>query len=115
VEAEPLVLDIDRAIPLGLVVNELVTNSIKHAFPDGAKGNIIVQLTKGGAGEVLRLSIGDDGRGMEKKDGNEGDGLGMRLVEGLMQQVGGTIEIKNEPGARYEISVPAGENAPQAA
>jgi PAS domain S-box-containing protein len=114
VETEPLVLDIDRAIPLGLVVNELVTNSIKHAFPDGAKGNIIVQLTKGGAGEVLRLSIGDDGRGMEKKDGDERDGLGMRLVEGLMQQVGGTMEIKNEPGARYEITVPAGEKAPQA-
>jgi PAS domain S-box-containing protein len=114
VETEPLVLDVDRAIPLGLVVNELVTNSIKHAFPNGAKGNIFVQLTKGGAGEVLRLSIGDDGRGVEKKDGNERDGLGMRLVEGLMQQVGGTMEIKNERGARYEISVPAGEKAPQA-
>ena len=109
VETEPLVLDIDRAIPLGLIVNELVTNSIKHAFPNGATGNITVHLEKGPADQALRLSIGDDGRGLTDKNGTERDGLGMRLVEGLMQQVGGTMEIRDEPGARYEITIPAGE------
>jgi PAS domain S-box-containing protein len=117
VKTEPLTLDIDRAIPLGLVVNELITNSIKHAFPNGA-GNIRVHLTKGEPGEALRLSIADDGQGVEKKDGAERGGLGMRLVEGLMQQVDGKMEVTYEPGVRYEITLPAdeaGRSAPQSA
>jgi two-component sensor histidine kinase len=111
VEAEPVVLDIDRAIPLGLIVNELITNSIKHAFPNGAKGTITVHLTNGGEGETLRLAIGDDGQGVIRKNGSDREGLGIRLVEGLMQQVGGKLKLKEEPGARYEIVIPAGDAA----
>jgi PAS domain S-box-containing protein len=111
VETEPVVLDIDRAIPLGLIVNELITNSIKHAFPDGAKGNISVHLTNGGEGETLRLLIGDDGQGVIRKNGNDREGLGIRLVEGLMQQVGGKMTLKDETGARYVIVIPVGDAA----
>jgi PAS domain S-box-containing protein len=111
VETEPVVLDIDRAIPLGLIVNELITNSIKHAFPDGGKGTISVHLTNGEAGETLRLMIGDDGQGVTRKNGDDREGLGIRLVEGLMQQVGGQMKLKDEPGARYEIVIPGGDAA----
>ncbi|HEX5780162.1 MAG TPA: PAS domain-containing protein [Xanthobacteraceae bacterium] len=104
VEVEPMTLDIDRAIPLGLIVNELVTNSIKHAFPPGARGTIEVKLKKGGAGEVLRLSIADDGGGIA--DQGARDGLGTRLIEGLMQQLGGRIERRDDSGVCYEIVVP---------
>jgi PAS domain S-box-containing protein len=104
VETEPLTLDIDRAIPLGLIVNELVTNSIKHAFADEASGQIDVSLKKGGASEVLRLTIADNGRGIGQDAAPAG--LGSRLVEGLMQQVGGTIARTDEDGATYEIVVP---------
>lgn len=108
VEAVPLVLDLDRAIPLGLIVNELVTNSIKHAFPNGGGGRILVQL-RAGDGDGLRLSIGDSGAGIPRAENAESGGLGMRLVEGLMLQVGGKLEMKGEFGARYEITIPAGE------
>jgi two-component sensor histidine kinase len=111
VETEPVVLDIDRAIPLGLIVNELITNSIKHAFPSGGKGTISVHLTNGEAGETLRLMIGDDGQGVTRKNGDDREGLGIRLVEGLMQQVGGQMKLKDEPGARYEIVIPGGDAA----
>jgi PAS domain S-box-containing protein len=104
VETESLTLDIDRAIPLGLIVNELVTNAIKHAFADVAFGQIDVSLKKGGAGELLRLTIADNGRGIGQDAVRAG--LGSRLVEGLMQQVGGTLERKDDEGARYEIVVP---------
>jgi PAS domain S-box-containing protein len=110
VDAEPLVLDLDRAIPLGLIVNELVTNAIKHAFPDGSRGDIRVELRTGN-GDGLRLSIGDSGRGIQDGGGQDRQGLGMRLVQGLLQQVGGTIEVKHAPGVNYRISIPADGSA----
>jgi two-component sensor histidine kinase len=106
VDAEPVTLDLDRAIPLGLIVNELVTNSIKHAFPNGGIGRVSVQLRREHGGEALRLSITDNGRGIVQKNGDARPGLGMRLVDGLMLQIGGTIERQEGAGARYEIRVP---------
>jgi PAS domain S-box-containing protein len=104
VTTEPLTLDIDRAIPLGLIVNELVTNSIKHAFEPGAAGQIDVVLRRGEADELLRLIIADNGRGVTAETAQAG--LGSRLIEGLMQQVGGEMKRVDDGGARYEISVP---------
>ena len=77
-----------------------------------AAGTIAVTLRNGGAGEELRLTIGDDGQGLD--DGSGHDGLGMRLVNGLMQQVGGSIERKTDAGARFEIVVPKSEPRPGA-
>jgi PAS domain S-box-containing protein len=114
VDAEPVMLDLDRAIPLGLIVNELVTNSIKHAFPNGAGGRISVQLRHDRDDDALCLSIGDSGCGFTDKNGDDRSGLGMRLVDGLMLQIGGTIERAEGPGARYEIRVP-GSGAARAA
>ena len=80
VQADELELSIDRAVPLGLILNEIATNSIKHAFgPDGG-GRISVKLMAGvGYGEA-RLSVADNGRGV-KKDNPKGTGL--KLVAAL--------------------------------
>ena len=87
-EADELELTIDRAVPLGLVLNEVATNSIKHAFgPKGGKIN--VKLAGGvGYGEG-RLTVSDNGRGI--KDPNP-TGSGLKLVSSLARQIGGTIK-----------------------
>ena len=89
VQADELELSIDRAVPLGLILNEIATNSIKHAFgPDGG-GRISVKLVAGvGYGEA-RLSVVDNGRGV-KEDNPKGTGL--KLVAALARQIGGTID-----------------------
>ena len=89
VQADELELSIDRAVPLGLILNEIATNSIKHAFgPDGG-GRISVKLVAGvGYGEA-RLSVADNGRGV-KEDNPKGTGL--KLVAALARQIGGTID-----------------------
>ena len=89
VQANELELSIDRAVPLGLILNEIATNSIKHAFgPDGG-GRISVKLVAGvGYGEA-RLSVVDNGRGV-KEDNPKGTGL--KLVAALARQIGGTID-----------------------
>src|SRR6478735_3189018 len=88
-QADELELSIDRAVPLGLILNEIATNSIKHAFgPDGG-GRISVKLVAGvGYGEA-RLSVVDNGRGV-KEDNPKGTGL--KLVAALARQIGGTID-----------------------
>src|ERR1700735_479403 len=82
----------DRAIQVGLIVNELVTNAIKHAFPGGTKGTVTVTL-KRAPGE-LRLTVADDGPGLDPQRGDSG--LGGRLVDGFALQLGGKIERKSD-------------------
>jgi len=88
VQADELELSIDRAVPLGLILNEIATNSIKHAFgPDGG-GRISVKLVAGvGYGEA-RLSVADNGRGIKEHNPK---GSGLKLVASLARQIGGTV------------------------
>jgi len=115
VRAETAVLKVDRAIPLGLVVNELVMNSIKHGFPAGAEGEIHVSF--GPSGEQFLLAVTDDGIGLPAEQAAEdqqavtagvsGNGLGMRLVEAFTQQAGGELKFeRGRKGARFEIWLP---------
>jgi two-component sensor histidine kinase len=88
VEADDIDLLIDRAVPLGLVINEAVTNSAKHAFA-GATGTVAVRLISGvGRGEA-RLSISDNGKGI---DPSQPTGSGTRLIKSLAAQIGGQVE-----------------------
>jgi two-component sensor histidine kinase len=84
-------LSADRAIPLGLIVNELVTNAVKYAFPGDSSGSILVAL-KRSPGE-LRLTIADDGKGVDPR--RTDSGAGGRLVEAFARQLGGRIERKS--------------------
>ena len=101
-------LPTDRAIPIGLVVNELVTNALKYAFPRQAKGTLKVTL-KRVAGELL-LTVADDGQGIDPRRADSG--LGGRLVEGFVEQLGGRVERESgELGTTVRIVLPA-QSAP---
>src|SRR3984893_3004732 len=90
-DIESVLLPTDRAIPIGLIVNELVTNAVKYAFPGESNGTVIVAL-KRMPGE-LRLTVADDGKGIESR--RLDSVLGGRLVEGFAQQLGGQVERKS--------------------
>jgi chemotaxis protein methyltransferase CheR len=96
-EIESELLPTDRAIPIGLIVNELVTNAVKYAFPGDTKGTVLVTL-KRVPGE-LRLTVADDGQGLDPRRADSG--LGGRLVEGFTQQLGG--QLKRESGKKGTI------------
>jgi chemotaxis protein methyltransferase CheR len=89
---ESELLPTDRAIPIGLIVNELVTNAVKYAFPGEAKGTVMVTL-KRVPGE-LRLTVADDGQGLDPRRADSG--LGGRLVDGFAKQLGGQVERKSD-------------------
>ncbi|HWK43668.1 MAG TPA: histidine kinase dimerization/phosphoacceptor domain -containing protein [Stellaceae bacterium] len=103
VEAFPLDVGLDFAVPLGLVVTELVTNSLKHAFPEGT-GNISVVLRPGTDGQMV-LTVSDDGRG--QLSGAPSDrpktGLGIGIVKSLVAQLEGTMIVRNDNGMTTEI------------
>jgi two-component sensor histidine kinase len=103
VEADEIDLLIDRAVPLGLIVNEAVTNSVKHAFGDNG-GVVAVRLTGGvGRGEA-RLTVSDNGRGV---DPAKPTGTGSRLIESLAAQIGGTIHRESsDKGTKLSVQFP---------
>ena len=92
---ENLDLDIDTAVPLGLIVNELLTNTIKYAFPKGEKGTITIKLHKQD-NNILRLEVADNGVG--KSGITQGTGFGGQLVSLLTQQLNGTMTEENQNG-----------------
>ncbi|WP_310379798.1 sensor histidine kinase [Flavobacterium sp.] len=91
---ENLDLDIDTAVPLGLIVNELLTNSVKYAFPDDAKGIITIKLHK--HENILHLEVSDNGVG--KSGVTYGTGFGGQLVSLLTQQLNGTMTEESQNG-----------------
>lgn len=104
VEAAPLEVGLDFAIPLGLLVTELVTNALKHAFPTGT-GRIDVLLERSEDGQVA-LIVADNGQGYRIDEAAASAGLGARIIKGLVAQLGGTMTMQAENGTRCEIRVP---------
>ena len=107
VRAPPLDVGLDIAIPLGLLVTELVTNALKHAFPGGV-GLIEVVLDRAADG-AIELKISDNGRGYDPADTGEDRGLGGRIVRGLLSQIHGDMTILNDSGTHCQIIVPHAE------
>jgi two-component system, sensor histidine kinase PdtaS len=100
----PLELDVSQAVPLGLILNEAITNSIKYAFPEGRKGLVTIELSKAHDTNYL-LCIADNGIGIPtdlsaKKPGS----LGMSLMAGLAADLDGTFEIENKGGTLIKIA-----------
>jgi two-component sensor histidine kinase len=99
-------LDLDRAIPAGLIISELVSNALKHAFRGRREGDILVELTGVDSGHVA-LTVTDDGIGLpEGMDPNESQTLGLLLVHTLTRQLGGKLTIRSGTGTAFEIVFP---------
>jgi two-component sensor histidine kinase len=101
--AEPITLPADRAVPIGLIVNELVTNAFKYAFPAAREGTVTVRMQQRSPTE-LGLEVSDNGIGCPD-DAKEG--LGSNLVRLLVQQLGGTVRREQaNPGCRVSVLLP---------
>jgi PAS domain S-box-containing protein len=106
-EIENVSLNLDTAIPCGLLLNELVSNSLKHAFPSEASGTIFIEFSANN-NQQLNLIVRDTGRGFpEGLEYKKTNSLGLRLVRALTRQLRGTLEIKNGHGACFQVTFPA--------
>jgi PAS domain S-box-containing protein len=103
-EIDNVTLNINTAIPCGLIINELVSNSLKHAFPDGREGKINIALNSDN-GRNFELTISDDGVGFPKDvDFQNTETLGLQLVNTLVRQLEGSIELENSKGTAFKIN-----------
>jgi two-component sensor histidine kinase len=100
---EPLELDVTLAVPLGLIINEALTNSLKYAFPGDRSGTITLNLKKSD-NNSYQLSIADNGIGLPTGiEPTSSRSLGMTLIYGLSKQVGGELSITGSPGVEINL------------
>ncbi len=109
IEAPELRMLSDQAVPLSLIVTEVVGNALKYAFPDGRAGRIAIRLTA--EAECAELLIEDDGIGMHRggeapAGGSSGSGIGIQLIHGFVRQLRATLEIDESRGTRYILRLP---------
>jgi two-component sensor histidine kinase len=105
IKADDISLGVDMAVPCGLIVNELVSNAIKHAFPKGTDGIIEIFIRMLNASQ-MEIVVADDGIGFETKTpGPESSSLGLRLIDTLTTQLGGILSIETEKGTRFSITI----------
>ena len=100
VSAAPATLSLEAAIPVGLIVNELVSNALKHAYPGSAAGEIRVRLSKEDG--TFRLTVEDDGVGFEAET-VRGGSSGLSLVRGLAQQLRGSATLESARPTRWRV------------
>jgi PAS domain S-box-containing protein len=106
---EDLTVAIDRAIPCGLILNELITNALKHAFPGDRTGSIRVTLARLGDGR-MRMTVSDDGVGLPSGlEAATSGSLGMHLVRMLASQVDGELRMESSNGTSVTLTVPLGD------
>jgi len=99
-EMEEIEMDVDYAIPIGLIVNELITNSMKYAFPEQKSGDISISLSKS-TNHQLQLVVADTGvGGNDKEPSKSGTGFGSQLVQLLTMQINGKLEVRSENGRK---------------
>ena len=104
IDAGETFLGVDLAIPCGLVVNELVSNALKHAFPGGRQGKILISFQRSDGGPYM-LRVKDDGVGLPPGlDLANTETLGFQLVHTLTEQLAGTLEWKGEGGTEFTLT-----------
>jgi PAS domain S-box-containing protein len=100
-DVEEILLPLDRAVPFALLSNELLSNSFKHAFPDGRKGTITVSVHR--AQGAVRMMLEDDGVGLpEDFDPAKSNSMGLKLAANLAHQLGGKLKFTSDNGCRVE-------------
>lgn len=106
IEAEPASFDVDRMVNCGLIVSELVSNSLKYAFPENRTGEIKIQL-KVSQDNIVHLLVADNGIGANIEALSEkSKSLGLVLVRGLARELGGRFETENDKGMKAHITFP---------
>ena len=103
----PIPITTDRAVRVALLVTELVTNAVKHAYPEGKEGPILVSLVRND-NDTVRLSVRDYGAGLPGTfDAEQELGLGMRIVNALITQTGAKLSVHRHPlGAEFVVEIP---------
>ena len=97
-------LDVEVAIPLGLILNEMLTNAFKHAYQGVARPLLAVALGPDGAGHLV-LDVRDNGPGFVPK-ATVTDSFGQQLMQVLSEQLGGTLTMSQPPGTHYRLLIP---------
>ena len=106
VVAESVLMDVETAVPLGLVLNELISNAYKHAFDNGCAGHIQITL-RSVSSDCLVLRVADSGSGLPANfNPGQTNSLGLTIVSALIKQIKGTLEWQNEQGAVFSIMFP---------
>ncbi|MDM8554276.1 histidine kinase dimerization/phosphoacceptor domain -containing protein [Desulfococcaceae bacterium HSG7] len=106
IEAEDIFLDIKIAIPCGLLINELISNALKYAFPEGRTGNIYITMCPTDDNDLV-ITVRDDGIGFpEGIDFRDTDSFGLQLVNMMTEQLSGTIELNSKEGTTFIITFP---------
>jgi two-component sensor histidine kinase len=105
---DPIELDVTQAIPLGLIINEALTNALKYAFRDGRSGAICLSLRRLERRQ-LELAIQDDGVGLPADyNPSQSGSLGMTLMLGLSEQLGGALQVNSHPGLTITLTFSGG-------
>jgi PAS domain S-box-containing protein len=106
-DIEGIMLDVNSAIPCALIINELVTNALRHAFPGDGRGRIEIKMRRGSEGDIS-VTVGDNGVGLHKSvDFRNTKTLGMQLIISLVDQLGGTIELDRSRGTSFTVTFPS--------
>lgn len=111
-ELEPVIMGVDLAVPCGLILNELISNALKHGFPNSASGEIRLKL-RCGPDAGCTVTVEDSGVGIPTDlDLNTDKSLGLRLVRSLTQQIRGTFElVRTNPGTSARLHFKADQHA----
>jgi PAS domain S-box-containing protein len=103
-DAEEILLNLDRAIPFGLLTNELFSNCFKHGFPEGRRGTVTLSIHR--VDGVVRMVVSDDGIGLpEDFDQSKGASMGLKLAASLAHQLGGSLEFSSSEGCRVQVDL----------
>lgn len=106
IEVETVFLDIDTAVPCGLILNELISNALKYAFPNGRSGQIAIALKQEGENQA-QLHVADNGVGLPLGfDSANSNTLGFQLIYALVSQLAGQIYIDQSEGLQFIITIP---------
>lgn len=105
-EADAISLGIEQAIPCGLIVNELISNAFKHAFPNGREGEVKISLELSNNNIIMRIS--DNGIGLDEKiDFDNSTTLGIPLIQALTKQLEGSIKLESNNGTVFTLTFPS--------
>ncbi len=106
VTADEISMAIDSAVPCGLIMNELISNALKHAFPQNRSGNLNIDLRKGTQPGMFVFTVADDGAGLpDEANFAQPASLGLQLVHLLVNQQKGSIELDHSHGTRYKVII----------